>query len=212
MVSINCWRRSASWGSQSRMPVGGPIAMAAYPSRKMATYQADRWKASLMPVRTNCTAIAARIKPMTRVKIRIPVSFNRRVTAVALRSTTKAITTLRAMASISSANAGRTFGDLATWPVSAITLEIVPGPLNNGMASGMMAISSRWAPSASSSGVWRTRAGLASIMSKAIFSRQLGEILVQLTLAGANGLRGYQDEADVLIAARAVATGKPLAA
>ena len=84
----------------------------------------------------------------------------------------KAIRTFRAMASSRSANERSAFGNFATWPVSAITLEIVPGPLNKGMASGMMAISSRWAPSASSSGVWRTRAGFASIMSKAIFSRR----------------------------------------
>src|SRR5437879_5263856 len=110
------------------MPVGGPIEdIAAYPNGFLAGYQAGTWKASLMPVRTNWTAIAAKIKPMTRVKMRIPVSFSRRVTAVALRSTTYAISTLRAMASSSRANEATTFGDFAAWPVSAITVEIEPG-------------------------------------------------------------------------------------
>src|SRR2546426_67544 len=58
------------------MPVGGPIEdIAAYPNGFLAGYQAGTWKASLMPVRTNWTAIAAKIKPMTRVKMRIPGSF-----------------------------------------------------------------------------------------------------------------------------------------
>src|SRR2546426_12819789 len=112
--------------------------MAVYPSRKMATYQADRWKASLMPVRTNCTAIAARIKPMTRVKIRIPVSFNRRVTAVALRRTTKAIRKLRAMDSNNSANDGRTFGELGPSPVAARTLEVAEETLYTRVARGVV--------------------------------------------------------------------------
>src|SRR3989442_1670681 len=116
------------------MPVGGPIGdIAAYPNGFLAGYQAGTWKASLMPVRTNWTAIAAKIKPMTRVKMRIPVSFSRRATAVALRSTTYAISTLRAMASSSRTNEGTTFGAFAAWPGSAITVEIEPGPLSKVM-------------------------------------------------------------------------------
>src|SRR6266849_10663913 len=115
------------------MPVGGPIEdIAAYPSRFLSSYQAGTWKASLMPVRTNWTAMAARMSPMTRVKMRMPLSFKRRVIAVALRNEMKAIRALRAMASSRRLNVVRTFGDFVAWPVRAITLEIEPGPLNRG--------------------------------------------------------------------------------
>src|SRR5207245_4856705 len=116
-------------GSQSRLPGWGPNEdITSYPNGFLAGYQAGTWKASLMPVRTNWTAIAAKIKPMTRVKMRIPVSFSRRVTAVALRSTTYAISTLRAMARSSKANEATTLGDFDAWPVRAITVEVEPGP------------------------------------------------------------------------------------
>src|SRR5207245_11248552 len=109
------------------MPVGGPIEdIAAYPNGFLAGYQAGTWKASLMPVRTNWTAIAAKIKPMTRVKMRIPVSLSRRVTAVALRSTTYAISTLRAKARSSRPKEGTTFGAFVDWPGRAKQVAVRP--------------------------------------------------------------------------------------
>ena len=79
--------------------------------------------------------------------------------------------TFRMMAINRTPNAGRAADVFVTCPVRAITVEIVPGPLNSGIASGISATSCAFRLSKSSSGVWRARAGFASIMSKAILRR-----------------------------------------
>ena len=99
----------------------------------------------------------------------MPDSLRKRAIEVALRKAMNAMTTFKRIAVNSIMKAGTTDGARAAWPVRAITLEIVPGPLSRGMAIGMSAMSSRCLLSMSS-GVCRTRSGRASIMSKAILS------------------------------------------
>src|SRR6266699_1111854 len=111
----------------------------------------------------NWTAIAHRTRPISRVRIRIPVWPSRRSTIDAAAKTRYVITAVSTIEAYTVTVAATDFAPRA----STITVEIAPGPASIGTPSGMMPISSFWIPSAVSTGVSRWRLRRAWTMSRA---------------------------------------------
>jgi len=103
--------------------------------------------ASIAPLKTNCTATAARSSPITRVATRIPDSPSRAKTRSPARSI---IHEISIVAMIDACTMSFDIGADACAP-STITVDMAPGPASIGIPRGVIPTSSFCSPSTSSS-------------------------------------------------------------